>query len=273
MSVKVISWGHKIKKRGIAKVFFLFFFSLLCQAFIIISSTSCKHQMPQTSATSTVSGRPPSAPWDICIYFLSPGSHCSPPICWRWLGSCLLGLIAASQSWLLSRNSIYRSLDLIGWSYFSWDFKRWSCYLVNSSISLPFCEHPVCLTVAVNNVSFPRGLLLLLYCPVIVVLWVAFMEQLHCSWFSWGRSDLTHVSALKRPPVQGNQQPPPSWGSVVLGPRTLINQSTLVYADANTAKLSPCPYQLKQSNGQSIILGVTQHVAKVACAQNVHLSV
>lgn len=65
--------------------------------------------------------------------------------------------------------------------------------------------------------------------------------------------------------------PPSSYGSVLLGPRTLINQSALVYADANTAKLSPCPYQLKQSIGQSIILGVTQHVAKVACAQNVHL--
>lgn len=89
------SHNEKNKKRGVAEVFL---FSLLCQAFIIISSTSCKHQMPQTSATSTVSGQPPSAPWDICIYFLSPGSHCSPSICWRWLGSCLLGLIAPSQS-------------------------------------------------------------------------------------------------------------------------------------------------------------------------------
>lgn len=96
--------GHLLRSRwmkktkgggGVAEVFL---FSLSCQAFIIISSTSCKHQMPQTSATSTVSGQPPSAPWDICIYFLSPGSHCSPSICWRWLGSCLLGLITASQS-------------------------------------------------------------------------------------------------------------------------------------------------------------------------------
>lgn len=75
MLAKVISCGHKMKtkkKGGTAEVF-LFSFSLWCQAFIIISSMSCKHQMPQTSATSTVSGRPPSAPWDICIYFLSPG--------------------------------------------------------------------------------------------------------------------------------------------------------------------------------------------------------
>lgn len=91
------SHNEKNKKGGggVAEVFL---FSLSCQAFIIISSTSCKHQMPQTSATSTVSGQPPSAPWDICIYFLSPGSHCSPSVCWRWLGSRLLGLIAASQS-------------------------------------------------------------------------------------------------------------------------------------------------------------------------------
>lgn len=39
-----------------------------CQTFIIISSTSRKHQMPRYSATSTVSGQLPSAPWDICIY-------------------------------------------------------------------------------------------------------------------------------------------------------------------------------------------------------------
>lgn len=145
----------------------------------------------------------------------------------------------------------------------------WSKYY---SISPPLCELSVCLRVAVDNVSFSTGSPLLFYCCVIVVLWVAFMEQLHCSWFSQGQSYLTHVSALKRPRVQGNQQTTPSsYGSVVLGTRTLINQSALVYADANTAKLSPCPYQLKQSTGQSIILGVIQHVAKVVCAQNVHL--
>lgn len=100
---------------GVAEVFL---FSLSCQAFIIISSTSCKHQMPQTSATSTVSGQPPSAPWDICIYFLSPGSHCSPSICWRWLDSCLLGLIAASQScqrFVFMAFFLYLPLALLPW--------------------------------------------------------------------------------------------------------------------------------------------------------------
>lgn len=42
-----------------------------CQTFIIISSASSKHQMPLYSATSTVSGQLPSAPWDICIYSLT----------------------------------------------------------------------------------------------------------------------------------------------------------------------------------------------------------
>lgn len=50
-------------------------FSLTCRdtimPFIIISSTSSKHQMPRYSATSTVSGQLPSASWDICIHSLT----------------------------------------------------------------------------------------------------------------------------------------------------------------------------------------------------------
>lgn len=94
---------------GSGEVSFLFFFPLLCETFIIINSTSCKRQMSQTSATSAVSGRPPSAPWDICIHFLSPGSHCSPSICWRWLGSCLPGRLPHTVGFRLVI-SIYRSL-------------------------------------------------------------------------------------------------------------------------------------------------------------------
>lgn len=41
------------------------------QTFIIISSASSKHQMPQCKATLTVSGHLPSTPWDICIYSLT----------------------------------------------------------------------------------------------------------------------------------------------------------------------------------------------------------
>lgn len=199
MSVKVISWGHKM---GIAEVFFLFFFSLLYQAFIIISSMSCKHQMPQTSATSTVSERPPTAPWDICIYFLSPGCHCSPSICRRWLGSCLLGLIAASQSWLSSCNSNYRSLRW--WSYFSCDFKKmigvmWPIVVYHYSfVSIVFASQWLWIMFL-----FPQD-----HCFSYTVLWVAFMEQLHCSWFGQGRSDLTHVSALKTPLGKPTGPPP-----------------------------------------------------------------
>lgn len=53
--------------------------------------------------------------------------------------------------------------------------------------------------------------------------------------------------------------------------RALINQSSLVCADANTARLSPCPYQLKESGQQSIILHATRHVAeRCVCKQCVY---
>lgn len=42
----------------------------------------------------------------------------------------------------------------------------------------------------------------------------------------------------------------------------LINQSSLVCADANTARLTLRPYQLKESGQQSIILHVTRHVVE-----------
>lgn len=42
-----------------------------CQTFIIISSMSSEQQMLQYSATMTVSGQLPSAPWDKCIYSLT----------------------------------------------------------------------------------------------------------------------------------------------------------------------------------------------------------
>lgn len=46
-----------------------------------------------------------------------------------------------------------------------------------------------------------------------------------------------------------------------------INQSSIVYADANTARLSLCPYQLKESGQQSIIRHVTRHVVcNAVCA-------
>lgn len=51
--------------------FLLYVAILLHQTFIIISGASSKHQMPQYSATLTVSGQLPSAPWDICIYSLT----------------------------------------------------------------------------------------------------------------------------------------------------------------------------------------------------------
>lgn len=155
MSVKVISWGHTMKKTkggrgGVAEVFL---FSLSCQAFIIISSTSCKHQMPQTSATSTVSGQPPSAPWDICIYFLSPGSHCSPSICWRWLGSCLLGLIAASQScrrFVFMAFFLYLPLALLPWwSDGLTDFRRWDTTADNGT--------PITIILLASFDCFPHG--------------------------------------------------------------------------------------------------------------------
>lgn len=124
--------GHLLRSQneqkggwGGGEASFIFFFPFLCETFIIINSTSCKHQMSQTSATSAVSGRPPSAPWDICIHFLSPGSHCSPSICWRWLGSCLLGWLPHTVGFRLVILFIAPYI-LIGRSYFSCDFKRWS---------------------------------------------------------------------------------------------------------------------------------------------------
>lgn len=96
--------------------------------------------MSQTSATSTVSGRPPSAPWDICIYFLSPGSHCSPSICWSWLFRCLLGLTAASRSWL----------------YLSFLTFWLDGHTLKDDRCQPFCVLPVWLTGAVDDVFFPQ---------------------------------------------------------------------------------------------------------------------
>ncbi len=59
--------------------------------------------------------------------------------------------------------------------------------------------------------------------------------------------------------------------TVVLRLRALINQSSLVYADANTARLTLCPYQLEESGQQSIILHVTRHVVECrVCKQCVH---
>lgn len=116
---------------------------------------------------------------------------------------------AASHSCLPSRN-FYLSLLTIWLDGHTSAviLKDDRCHVVSSSMSLPFCEHPVCRTVAVDNVFFfPHRITAApFYCRVIVVLWVAFMEQLHWSWFSRGRSGL--ISALKRNPVEGNQQPP-----------------------------------------------------------------
>lgn len=42
--------------------------------------------------------------------------------------------------------------------------------------------------------------------------------------------------------------------------RALINHSSRVYADANTARLTLRPYQLTESSPQSIIPHVTRHV-------------
>lgn len=53
--------------------------------------------------------------------------------------------------------------------------------------------------------------------------------------------------------------------------RALINQSSLVYADANTARRTLCPYQLKESGQQSIILHVTRNVVQCrVCKQCMH---
>lgn len=170
MSVKVISWGHKMNKGGGVggEVSFLFFLPLLCETFIIINSTSCKHQMSQTSATSAVSGRPPSAPWDICIHLLSPGSHCSPSICWRWLGSCLLGRLPHTVGFRLVKFHLSLLTFWLDGHTSAVILKDDRCHVVSSSMSLPFCEHPVCRTVAVDNVFFspPTGLLLLPFTAV-----------------------------------------------------------------------------------------------------------
>ena len=58
----------------------------------------------------------------------------------------------------------------------------------------------------------------------------------------------------------------------MLGLHALINQSSLVYADANTARLFLCPYQLKESGQQSIILNVTLYAENAVCALS-HLCV
>lgn len=52
----------------------------------------------------------------------------------------------------------------------------------------------------------------------------------------------------------------------MLGLRALINQRSPVYAYATTARLSLCPYQLKESAQQSIILLVTRHVPECVCS-------
>lgn len=84
--------------------------------------------------------------------------------------------------------------------------------------------------------------------------------------------DLTHVFDLKRQadismvshtgrPNEGERDKQQALsGTVVLGLRALINQSSPVYAYATTAWFSLCPYQLKESSQQSIILLVTRHV-------------
>lgn len=84
------------------------------------------------------------------------------------------------------------------------------------------------------------------------------MKTLHCCWLPIGH--LTHVFLLlikqaeiivashMGSPNEGSQRTDkPLMRNRVLALHVLINQSSLVYADANTARISPHPYQLKQS--------------------------
>lgn len=120
------------------------------------------------------------------------------------------------------------------------------------------------------------------------------MKPLHCCWLPVGH--LTHVffftfkkqaeiivaSHMGRPNEGSERTDKPFMRNCVLALHVLINQSSLVYADANTARISPHPYQLKQSGQQSIIFRATRHVVMhtvwvftmpmCACYSTVHIS-
>lgn len=74
------------------------------------------------------------------------------------------------------------------------------------------------------------------------------------------QAEIIVASHMGRPNEGSERTDKPLMRNRVLALHVLINQSFLVYADANTARISPHPYQLKQSGQQSIIFRATRHV-------------